>query len=67
MDQETGKDLNPTMNRMLVGGETQEGSSARNPDRPSNLRLTMMEDDSTSGRGATRMTSPEKWEIKQVH
>lgn len=66
VDQETGEDLNPIMNRVLVGGEIQEGTSARNPDRPSNLATTILDDDKTSVRGTTRMTSPEKWEIKQL-
>ena len=66
MDQETGEDLNLTMNKVLVGGEVQEGGLARNPDRPSNMSTTILDNDGTSGRGTTRMTSPEKWEIKQV-
>lgn len=54
------------MNRVLVGGEVEEGGAARNPDRPSNMTSTILDNDGTSGRGTTRMTSPEKWEIKQV-
>ena len=34
--------------------------------RPSNLAPVVMEDDKISGRGTTRITSPEKWEIKQL-
>ena len=34
--------------------------------RPSNLAPVVMEDDKVSGRGTTRITSPEKWEIKQL-
>ena len=33
VDQRTGEDLNPVLNKMLVGGQVQDGSSARNPDR----------------------------------
>lgn len=33
VDQVSGEDLNPVLNKMLVGGQVQEGSSARNPDR----------------------------------
>ncbi len=55
------------MNSILGGGEVQEGMAARNPDRPSDMiTTTMLDNDGTSGRGTTRMTSPEKWEIKQV-
>ena len=36
------------------------------PHRPSNLAPVVMEDDKVSGRGTTRITSPEKWEIKQL-
>ena len=32
VDQSTGEDLNPVVNRMLVGGEVKD-SKARNPDR----------------------------------
>ena len=65
MDQETGEDLNPIVNRMLVGGEVRDEGSSRNPDRPSNLTSVMKEEGGPS-RGTTRMTSPEKWELKQL-
>ncbi len=58
--------MNLTLNQVLVGGEVQEGVATRNPDRPSNVSSTILDNDGTSGRGTTRMTSPEKWEIKQV-
>ena len=32
VDQATGEDLNPVVNRMLVGGEVKD-TKARNPDR----------------------------------
>ena len=32
MDQRTGEDLNPVVNRMLAGGEVKD-AKARNPDR----------------------------------
>ena len=52
---------------MLRSNEGQEDSLVRNPDRPANIRSTMIEDDvTTSKKSTTRMTSPEKWEIKQV-
>ena len=64
MDPETGEDLNP-INWMLVGREVRDENSSRNPDRPSNLSSLMKEEGGPS-RGSTRMTSPEKWELKQL-
>ena len=71
MDQKTGEDLNPTHNRMLVGGEVEGStnmSASRNPDRPTNvLTGPVRHDDAPSTtKPVKRMTSPEKWEIKQV-
>ena len=62
----TGEDLNPRANRLLVGGEVRDEGTARNPDRPSNLAPVVLEDDRGTGRGTTRITSPEKWELKQL-
>ena len=64
VDQTTGEDLNPNVNRMLGGGEVRD--QVRNPDRPTHMAPAIEEDGKGSGRGTTRMTSPEKWEIKQV-
>ena len=70
MDQVTGEDLNLSVNRMLAGGEVKDEGAARNPDRPSNLSSFIRRDEpsssSTAQRGMTRLTSPEKWEIKQL-
>ena len=72
VDQRTGEDLNPTHNRMLIGGEVGESignvSASRNPDRPTNvLTGPVRHDDApTTTKTVKRMTSPEKWEIKQV-
>ena len=66
MDQASGEDLNPRANRLLVGGEVRDEGTARNPDRPSNLAPVVLEDDRGTGRGTTRITSPEKWELKQL-
>lgn len=68
MDQETGEDLNPNRRRNLVG-ETNEETSMRNPDRPTHLSLVSapeVEDDSLERKRLTRISDPEKWEIKQV-
>ena len=48
-----------------MGGAT----AARNPDRPTNVITGPVRQDVGIGRESkplTRMTSPEKWEIKQV-
>ena len=68
MDQETGEDLNPNRRRNLVG-ETNEETSMRTPDRPTHLSLVSapeVEDDSLERKRLTRISDPEKWEIKQV-
>lgn len=68
VDQETGEDLNPNRRRNLVG-ETNEETSMRNPDRPTHLSLVSapeVEDDSLERKRLTRISDPEKWEIKQV-
>lgn len=68
MDQETGEDLNPNRRRNLIG-ETNEETSMRNPDRPTHLSLVSapeVEDDSLERKRLTRISDPEKWEIKQV-
>ena len=58
---------------MLVGGEVGDAvggaTAARNPDRPTNVISGPVRQDGGVEREAkpvTRMTSPEKWEIKQV-
>ena len=51
---------------MLRRGEEREETRVRNPDRPSNLTSVVRDEDSRPARGMTRMTSPEKWEIKQL-
>ncbi|XP_067167931.1 ATP-dependent RNA helicase DHX8 isoform X3 [Apteryx mantelli] len=68
VDQVTGEDLNPNRRRNLVG-ETNEETSMRNPDRPSHLSLVNapeVEDDTLERKRLTRISDPEKWEIKQM-
>uniref|UniRef100_A0A8C9L7D5 ATP-dependent RNA helicase DHX8 n=1 Tax=Pavo cristatus TaxID=9049 RepID=A0A8C9L7D5_PAVCR len=68
VDQDTGEDLNPNRRRNLVG-ETNEETSMRNPDRPSHLSLVNapeVEDDTLERKRLTRISDPEKWEIKQM-
>ncbi|XP_043530966.1 ATP-dependent RNA helicase DHX8 isoform X2 [Chiloscyllium plagiosum] len=68
VDQDTGEDLNPNRRRN-VGGETNEETTMRNPDRPSNLSLVNtpeIEDDVLERKRLTKISDPEKWEIKQM-
>lgn len=65
MDQRTGEDLNAAINIILSNEENRGESIARNPDRPLDSSSTLREEKATA-RGMTRMTSPEKWEIKQL-
>uniref|UniRef100_A0A5F8GDQ9 ATP-dependent RNA helicase DHX8 n=1 Tax=Monodelphis domestica TaxID=13616 RepID=A0A5F8GDQ9_MONDO len=68
VDQDTGEDLNPNRRRNLVG-ETNEETSMRNPDRPTHLSLVSapeVEDDTLERKRLTRISDPEKWEIKQM-
>uniref|UniRef100_A0A1Q3F680 RNA helicase n=1 Tax=Culex tarsalis TaxID=7177 RepID=A0A1Q3F680_CULTA len=67
VDQETGKDLNPLSHAHLQDGEM----SSRNPDRPMNVpsMLNIQDNDGveeTSHKKVTRISSPERWEIKQM-
>ncbi|KAH0627004.1 hypothetical protein JD844_002358 [Phrynosoma platyrhinos] len=66
VDQDTGEDLNPNRRRNLVG-EAEE-TAMRNPDRPTHLSLVSapeVEDDTLERKRLTRISDPEKWEIKQ--
>lgn len=69
MDQETGEDLNPNRRRN-VGPDGSEEVTMRNPDRPSNLNLghgpEVEQDDTLERKRLTKISDPEKWEIKQV-
>ncbi|CAI9574354.1 unnamed protein product [Staurois parvus] len=68
VDQDTGEDLNPNRRRNLVG-ENNEEASMRNPDRPSHLSLVNapeVEDDTLERKRLTKISDPEKWEIKQM-
>ncbi|KAK5881589.1 hypothetical protein CesoFtcFv8_022369 [Champsocephalus esox] len=71
VDQETGEDLNPNRRRN-VGPDGGDEISMRNPDRPSNLNLNlghvpeMEQDDTLERKRLTKISDPEKWEIKQM-
>nr|CAD7569573.1 unnamed protein product [Timema californicum] len=70
VDQDTGEDLNPTSGAMMQGKERDEDQAHRNPDRPTSLlelQGTLAEEDETNSRKRVhRISSPEKWEIKQA-
>lgn len=67
VDQLTGEDLNAAVNQMLYQGNDRGEMQARNPDRPSDASTSsIMREERGAVRGMTRMTSPEKWEIKQL-
>ncbi|KAL4714112.1 hypothetical protein ACJJTC_008466 [Scirpophaga incertulas] len=64
--QETGKDLNPASHAHL-----QAEREGRNPDRPPAAPVLGLQgdfdaDDSSSRKRVTRISSPERWEIKQM-
>lgn len=59
--------MNPNRRRNLIG-ESEE-TAMRNPDRPTHLSLVSapeVEDDTLERKRLTRISDPEKWEIKQV-
>ncbi|XP_049808089.1 ATP-dependent RNA helicase DHX8 [Schistocerca nitens] len=70
VDQETGEDLNPTGNNLLLNKDRDEEQAHRNPDRPTSLlelQGSLAEEDETNSRKRVhRISSPEKWEIKQM-
>ncbi|XP_037319651.2 ATP-dependent RNA helicase DHX8 isoform X2 [Pungitius pungitius] len=69
VDQETGEDLNPNRRRN-VGPDGGDEITMRNPDRPSNLNLghppELEQDDTLERKRLTKISDPEKWEIKQM-
>ncbi len=81
VDQETGRDLNPEANRPVQeasGSDFATGANAdavlKNPDRPAGffgggtqVASTMDDEPGTSAsKKKVRMSSPERWEIKQL-
>ncbi|XP_077482092.1 ATP-dependent RNA helicase DHX8 isoform X1 [Stigmatopora argus] len=69
VDQETGEDLNPNRRRN-VGPDGSEEVNLRNPDGPTNLNLgparELEQDDTLERKRLTKISDPEKWEIKQM-
>ncbi|XP_077977949.1 ATP-dependent RNA helicase DHX8-like [Glandiceps talaboti] len=69
VDQVTGEDLNPNSIRNATEHHPNPEEAIRNPDRPSNIPLVNVRADDDSmlnTRKVQRLTSPEKWEIKQM-
>lgn len=66
VDQETGKDLNPVV---AIAKTEEDEKHLRNPDRPTSLlelQGNYDEDETYSRKRVQRLSSPEKWEIKQM-
>jgi len=66
VDQETGKDLNPVG---PIAKADEDEKHLRNPDRPTSLlelQGNYDEDETYSRKRVQRLSSPEKWEIKQM-
>lgn len=72
VDQTTGEDLNPSGSRRHDGDVPASGfdadDNARNPDRPATVPLVDMPelDDDSERKAIKRISSPERWEIKQM-
>lgn len=68
VDQKTGEDLNPRQSKGLQDNLSDSEDASRNPDRPSTLPLVQAPDVEDVGmrRRVQRVTSPERWELKQV-
>lgn len=68
VDQETGEDLNPGSGIRLPRQQQDDGDSSINPERPANERPSVptFEENNSSRRTRRPISSPEKWEIKQL-
>ena len=67
VDQDSGKDLNPAVSNPVNRVDAEQAH--RNPDRPTSLLDLQgnLEDDEThSKKRVNRISSPERWEIKQM-
>lgn len=66
VDQNTGEDLNP---KFVDVREHEEEIAHRNPDRPMSildLQQNIEENEGESRKRVHRISSPEKWELKQM-
>ncbi|XP_050539097.1 ATP-dependent RNA helicase DHX8 [Daktulosphaira vitifoliae] len=66
VDQETGEDLNPMI--QLGEDDDEDMMGGRNPDRPTSLLelQTVDADEMTNLKRVNKISSPERWEIKQM-
>ncbi|KAI7862804.1 hypothetical protein BDF14DRAFT_1469069 [Spinellus fusiger] len=64
VDQRTGEDLTPHLR--VRSQEEMEAMASRNPDRPMGSATRHVDMDDGSLRSVKRMSSPERWEIKQL-
>eukprot|EP00123_Amoebidium_parasiticum_P017098 comp23708_c0_seq1/m.40778 comp23708_c0_seq1/g.40778 ORF comp23708_c0_seq1/g.40778 comp23708_c0_seq1/m.40778 type:complete len:1218 (-) comp23708_c0_seq1:134-3787(-) len=72
VDQKTGEDLKPSVRGS--GANSEPLSGAKNPDKPSLVRSAFStlpaeykeQKDTAAAKGIKRLTSPERWEIKQL-
>ncbi|KAF7721085.1 DEAH-box ATP-dependent RNA helicase prp22 [Apophysomyces ossiformis] len=64
VDQRTGEDLTPHLR--VRSKEELEELATRNPDRPVESAVPRRLDDDGPSRAIKRMSSPERWEIKQL-
>jgi len=70
VDQHTGEDLNPSTGVKLPSSSNMDDVSLRNPDRPSTASMIPTYEDgldeTNTRKKFNRISSPEKWEIKQL-
>ncbi|KAK3808611.1 MAG: P-loop containing nucleoside triphosphate hydrolase protein [Benniella sp.] len=64
VDQKTGKDLSPHLR--IRTKEEMARDAARNPDRPSSSSVPIIEDADSKSSRLKRMSSPERFELKQL-
>ncbi|KAI9499324.1 hypothetical protein BDB00DRAFT_229161 [Zychaea mexicana] len=64
VDQRTGQDLTPHLR--VRSQEEIESMASRNPDRPGAIPPSRRFEDDGPSRAVKRMSSPERWEIKQL-
>ncbi|KAK3913291.1 ATP-dependent RNA helicase DHX8 [Frankliniella fusca] len=68
VDQDTGEDLNPAISNPINRVDSEQAMH-RNPDRPTSLlelQGDIEDDENHSRKRVNRISSPEKWEIKQM-
>ncbi|GLV38078.1 peanuts [Carabus blaptoides fortunei] len=72
--QDSGRDLNPASHAHLLSSQSAAELAGRNPDRPTRAQALRLpggptvadDDDDVSRKRVHRISSPERWEIKQM-